>query len=159
MSVATVFRINISGGGVPKLPVDEAMVGELGVVGDDHDDKENHGGPMQALCLYSLEALRRLQAEGHPVGPGGMGENITLAGLDVADLHPGDQLQLGGVEIEITAYASPCKTIAGNFVDGNFTRVSEKLHLEDARLYARVVRGGLLRQGDPVDVLKQVGDT
>jgi MOSC domain-containing protein YiiM len=155
MSGATVFRINVSGGGVPKLPVEEAVVDELGVVGDDHHDKENHGGPMQALCLYSMEALQRLQAEGHPVGPGGMGENITLQGLDVADLHPGDQLQLGGVEIQITAYASPCKTIAGNFVDGKFFRVSEKLHIEDARLYARVLRGGLLRQGDPVRVLNE----
>jgi MOSC domain-containing protein YiiM len=157
MGAATVFRINVSGGGVPKLPVDEAMVGELGVVGDDHDDKDNHGGPLQALCLYSVEALHRLQAEGHPVVPGGMGENITLEGLDVADLHPGDRLQLGGVEIQITAYASPCKTIAGNFVDGKFLRVSEKLHIADARLYARVLRGGPLRQGDPVRVLDEVG--
>lgn len=153
MSGATVFRINVSGGGVPKLPVEEATVGELGIVGDDHDDKENHGGPLQALCLYSVEALQRLQAEGHPVGPGGMGENVTLQGLDVADLHPGDQLRLGTVEIEITDYASPCKTIAGNFVEGKFSRVSEKLHIEDARLYARVLRGGSLRQGDPVEVL------
>src|ERR1700730_14486888 len=118
MRGATVFRINVSGGGVPKLPVDEAVVGELGVVGDDHHDKENHGGPLKALCLYSMEALQRLEAEGPHVGPGGVGGNIPLQGLDVADLHPGDQLQLGGVEIQITAYASPCKTIAGNFVDG-----------------------------------------
>ena len=110
-------------------------------------------GRGRRFCLYSMEALERLQAEGHPVGPGGMGENITLEGLDVADLSPGDRLQLGGVEIEITAYASPCKTIAGNFLEGSFSRVSEKLHIEDARLYARVLRGGLLRQGDPVDVL------
>jgi MOSC domain-containing protein YiiM len=147
---AIVYRINVSAGGVPKLPVEEAVIGDLGVVGDAHNDKENHGGLRQALCLYSHEALQRLQAEGHPVVPGGMGENITLQGLDVADLHPGDSLWLGEVEIEITGYASPCKTIAGNFIDGKFTRVSEKLHIEDARLYARVLRGGRLRQGDPV---------
>jgi MOSC domain-containing protein YiiM len=153
MGEARVLSINISGGGVPKLPVAEAEVGALGIVGDDHDDKENHGGPRQALCLYSVDALKRLQGEGHPVLAGGMGENITFEGIDVSDLHPGDRLRIGAIEVEVTSYASPCQTIAGNFSDGIFTRVSEKVHIEDSRLYARVIRGGPIRQGDGVDLI------
>jgi MOSC domain-containing protein YiiM len=152
---ARVFQINVSGGGVPKLSVPEAEVGPLGIIGDDHDDKVNHGGPLQALCLYSVDALNRLQAEGHPVVAGGMGENITFEGLDVSDLHPGDQLRIGGIEIEVTSYASPCKTIEGNFMDGVFSRVSPKVHIEDSRLYARIIRGGHIRQGDPVELMKE----
>jgi MOSC domain-containing protein YiiM len=158
VSPARVFSINTSGGGVPKLPVSEAEVGELGIAGDDHDDKKNHGGPRQALCLYSVDALKRLQAEGHPVGPGGMGENITFEGVDVSDLHPGDQLRIGAIEVEITGYAGPCKTIAGNFKDGVFTRVSEKAHIEDCRLYARIIRGGRIHQGDPVELMKEASN-
>jgi MOSC domain-containing protein YiiM len=158
VSQARVFSINISGGGVPKLPVSEAEVGELGIVGDDHDDKDNHGGPLQALCLYSVDALKRLQAEGHPVVAGGMGENITFEGLDVSDLRPGDQLCIGLVEIEVTSYTSPCKTIAGNFRDGVFSRVSPQVHIEDSRLYARIIRGGPVRQGDPVELIKEAAN-
>lgn len=158
MSQARVFSINTSGGGVPKLPVPEAEVGELGIVGDDHDDKENHGGPLQALCLYSVDALQRLQAEGHPVVAGGMGENITFEGLDVSDLRPGDRLRIGAIEVEVTSYVSPCKTIEGNFKDGVFSRVSPKVHIEDSRLYARIIRGGPIRQGDPVEPIKEAAD-
>lgn len=153
MAVATLFQINVSGGGVPKLSVEGAVVAELGILGDDHDDKENHGGPLQALCLYSVEALQRLQAEGHPVVAGGMGENLTFLGLDVADLQPGDRLRLGEIEIEVTSFASPCKTIAGNFLEGNFSRVSPKVHIEDSRLYARVLKGGRIRRGDLVQLI------
>ena len=85
----TIHSINISVGGVPKLPVAEAQVGELGIVGDGHNDRVSHGGPERALCLYSLERLAALQAEGHPILPGAMGENITMAGIDSGAFGPG----------------------------------------------------------------------
>lgn len=147
-----ILRINVSGGGVPKLAVAEATLGPLGLAGDDHDDKEDHGGPDRALCLYSLERLRVLRAEGHPVEAGSMGENITLEGLDTASLGIGDQLTIGETEVEVTAYATPCRTIASSFIDGGFSRVLQQRHPGDSRLYARVLLGGRIRQGDPVRV-------
>jgi MOSC domain-containing protein YiiM len=150
---ARVFSINISGGGVPKHPVAEGVVGELGIAGDGHDDNVNHGGPDRALCLYSIERIRVLQAEGHPVAPGTMGENITVEGLDSANLKPGDRLAIGETEVELTRHAAPCKTISGSFIDGGFSRVLQERHPGDSRLYARVLRGGTLRQGDPIRVL------
>jgi len=148
-----VLRINTSGGGVPKLAVDSAMLDTLGLGGDDHDDKVHHGGPDQAVCIYSLERLRVLQAEGHPVGPGSLGENVTLEGMDTAGLVPGDRLSIGEAEVELTGYASPCKTIAAAFIDGGFSRVLHQRHPGDSRLYARVLRPGRLSQGDAVRLL------
>ena len=145
-----VFSINISGGGVPKNSIEEALVGVEGIAGDDHDDKEHHGGPNRALCLYSIERIRVLRAEGHPVQPGTMGENITLEGLDSADLKPGDRLRVGQVEIEVSAFTTPCRTIRDSFIDGGFSRVLQDRHPGDSRLYARVLRGGRIRRGDPV---------
>jgi MOSC domain-containing protein YiiM len=146
-----VHRINLSSGGVPKLPVAEAEINHLGIVGDQHNDHD-HGGPDRALCLYSLERIVALQAEGHPIEPGTIGENITLAGLDSAELSPGDRLSLGDeVKIELTRYTSPCKTIAASFVDGDFARALQDRHPGDSRLYARVVQGGRVRQGDRVE--------
>ena len=153
-----VFSINISGGGVPKHPIDHALVGIQGVAGDGHDDREHHGGPNRALCIYSIERIRLLRAEGHPVQPGSLGENITLEGLDSAKLKPGDRLSVGETEIEVTAYTTPCRTIRESFIDGGFTRVLHDRHPGDSRLYARVVRGGSIRRGDPVNLADPVAE-
>jgi MOSC domain-containing protein YiiM len=108
-----IYQINVSRGGVPKLPVEEARVTRLGILGDGHDDKENHGGPLAALCLYSLEEIERLQAEGHPIAPGTTGENVTLAGVDWSVMTPGARLALGDeVVIELTDYAPPARRFA-----------------------------------------------
>jgi len=54
---ARIFQINSSPGGVPKLAVREATLTELGLVGDDHNFPDIHGGPERALCLFSLERI------------------------------------------------------------------------------------------------------
>src|SRR3569832_2171795 len=77
-----VHQISVSDGGVPKLPVWEAKVSEQGLSGDRQRNLKFHGGPDRAVCLYSLELIEHLQAEGHPIDAGAAGENLTLSGLD-----------------------------------------------------------------------------
>ena len=86
----TVASINISGGGVPKRRVTGAKVFLLGLEGDDQDDKVHHGGPERAVCIFSLEKVRALQAEGHPIQPGSAGENLTVEGLAWETVMPRD---------------------------------------------------------------------
>jgi MOSC domain-containing protein YiiM len=151
--VGQVMRINISPGGVPKRAIPQGLLGAMGLAGDDHDDKRDHGGPDRALCLYSIERIRVLQAEGHPVEPGSMGENLTFEGVDTATLKPGDRLAIGETEVEVTQFTTPCKTIRDSFIDGGFSRVLDARHPGDSRLYARVLRGGTIRQGDAVTLI------
>lgn len=80
-SVGILVSINISAGGVPKRSVSDAQVSLSGLKGDDQDDKTHHGGPDRAVCIYSLERIRELHAEGHPIDVGTAGENMTVAGL------------------------------------------------------------------------------
>src|SRR5690606_28182458 len=116
MTSGRIVQINISPGGVPKLPVERAMVRAEGIDGDGHNDRRHHGGPTRAVCLYSIELIRALQAEGHPIAPGTTGENVTTEGIDFSQLGPGDRLALGAnVLVEITAPAAPCKTIRESF--------------------------------------------
>ena len=77
-----IFQLNVSNGGVPKLPVREALLTPDGLEGDRQAHPQIHGGPERALCLYALERILELQAEGHPIYPGSIGENITVCGLD-----------------------------------------------------------------------------
>ena len=148
---ATIAQISVSPGGLPKLPVPAARVTELGLEGDAHRDMEHHGGPERALCIFALEQIRALQAEGHRVSPGTIGENLTVEGLDWERVTPGSRLELGdGVVIEVTRYTTPCFNLEKNFVDGDISRVSQKRHPGSSRVYARVLQTGAIKQGDPV---------
>jgi MOSC domain-containing protein YiiM len=145
-----VESINVSRGGVPKTSVVEATVGPLGLDGDHQNDLRYHGGPDRAVSLFSLELIEALRGEGHPIAAGTAGENITISGLDWRALSPGGELLIGPVRLQITAYADPCETIRRSFTDGDFTRISQKLHPGWSRLYTRVLSGGIVKPGDAV---------
>jgi MOSC domain-containing protein YiiM len=150
----SIFQLNRSGGGVPKLGVREAFLDANGLEGDRQRDLRFHGGPERALCLFPLELILELQAEGHPVFPGSVGENVTVAGLEWPRVEPGTRLSLGDEAlVEITSYTSPCKTIAASFAGGDFKRISQKVRPGNSRLYARVLRPGRLAVGDTVKLL------
>lgn len=154
MTHTSIFQINISAGGVPKLPVRSAEVTELGLVGDVQKHTKVHGGPNRALCLYSLERILALQAEGHPIFPGSTGENLTLAGLDWDAVVPGVRLRLGDtVEIEVTKYTEPCPAIAGSFAGGDISRMAQDKHPGWSRVYVRVLTPGSICVGDKVTLL------
>lgn len=149
-----VHQISISPGGVPKRPVATAEVGPRGIVGDDQADKLHHGHPEQALCVWSLEVIEALQAEGHPIQPGFAGENITVAGLDWNLVVPGATLLLGeSVVAPVTFDATPCSSNAAWFLDRNFRRMSQERHPGWSRMYTSVTSGGMIRVGDPVRLL------
>lgn len=148
-----VYQISISGGGVPKLPVLEAKLTEQGLDGDRQRNLKFHGGPDRAVCLYSLELIERLQDEGHPIDPGSSGENLTLSGLEWDLVNPGARLTIGpDVQLEVTSYTTPCSQNGRWFRDEDFSRISQKLNPGWSRVYAKVLRGGLITPGDVVAI-------
>jgi MOSC domain-containing protein YiiM len=153
VSAPHLHQISVSDGGVPKLPVPEARITINGVAGDRQRNLEVHGGVDQAVCLFSLEVIEALQAEGHSIKPGSSGENLTVAGLDWVLLKPGDRLRIGeAVHLEIVKYTVPCKHNSRWFINDDFSRISQKLHPGWSRLYARVLAEGVVRSGDSVTV-------
>jgi MOSC domain-containing protein YiiM len=155
---ARVHSVNVSKGGVPKLPIAGAWVGIDGLDEDAHREPLTvHGGPERAVCLYSVEQIARVQADGHPLaGPGAAGENLTFEGIDLGALGPGTQLAIGegGLLLEIASYTAPCQTIAHNFTERRIARISPKTNLDDARRYCRVLTEGPVTEGDRVDVVR-----
>ena len=150
-----VHQINVSDGGVPKKPIREATVTERGVEGDRQRNLKVHGGPDRAVCLYSLELLERLQLEGHPIHAGSSGENLTLAGVEWEMIQPGVRLAVGlAVQLEVMSYTVPCSHNAPWFQGGDYQRISQKKHPGWSRVYAKVLREGLVRSGDAVAVMK-----
>ena len=152
-SYAHVHQINLSDGGVPKLPVLEAKVSEQGLDGDLQRNLKFHGGPDRAVCLYSRELIERLQDEGHPIDSGATGENLTLSGLDWDQVRPGVRLTIGPeVQLEVTSYTTPCSHNGRWFRDEDFSRIAQKLNPGWSRVYAKVLRGGIVRPGDVVTI-------
>ncbi|MDT0633096.1 MOSC domain-containing protein [Rubrivirga litoralis] len=150
---ARVLQINVSPGGVPKRAVASAFVGRGGLEGDAVNHPKIHGGPERAVCLFSLDLVQALQAEGHPVFPGSTGENLTVAGLDWSALAPDAVLAVGGaVRLQLTTRVEPCRTIADSFADGGFKRIQPKRVPDETRWYARVLAEGTVRPGDEIRV-------
>jgi len=146
-----VVQVNVSAGGVPKLPVEAAWVDELGLEGDRHNEPTVHGGPYRAVCLYGVEAIQRVRSDGHPIQAGGVGENLTTSGIEWSDQAAGTRVEIGdGLVLELTTPTAPCRTIRRNFHDGRFGRISVMTHPSDSRMYASVLVPGRIRPGDPI---------
>ncbi|MEZ5238585.1 MAG: MOSC domain-containing protein [Microthrixaceae bacterium] len=149
----SVVRVATSAGGVPKSPLHSARIDRRGLVGDLQADRANHGRPFQAVSLYSAERIEDLAAEGHPVTPGAVGENLLLSGIGWSSLRVGQRLAVGSeVLLELSAWAPPCRTIAGAFCGGRFDRIDHDKHPGWARWYAWVLVPGGVSTGDPVDL-------
>ena len=149
-----IVQLSASNGGVPKLPLAEATVDANGITVDRQADRRAHGGPRRALCLFALARIEALAAEGHPIAPGATGENVTTEGIDWDRVTPGARLRLGdAVLIEVTGYTEPCWKNARWFLEGDFSAMDQEIWPGFSRVYARVLEGGDLRPGDPVELL------
>jgi MOSC domain-containing protein YiiM len=126
-----------------KLPRSEAeLVADFGLQGDRHA-----GRPKRQVSLLDVETVRELADRGMPVGPGILGENITVEGVPVMQLADGARLRVGDAELEITGDRPACRELLDVHTD-----VLKALVGRTGKM-ARVVRGGLVRPGDPIEVI------
>jgi MOSC domain-containing protein YiiM len=148
-SSGSVVQLNVSEGGVPKRPVESVQIDETGVVGDRQAARRHHGRPWQAVSVWSAEVIDAFAADGHPIGYGRCGENVTVRDLPWADVRCGVRLAIGAALVQISLFALPCAKNAQWFSDGDFSH----MHHERgpvSRAYATVLTGGEVRIGDPV---------
>ena len=89
-----------------------------GLAGDGVGNKRHHGGPDQAVYAYGTPDYAWWEAElGRPLAPGTFGENLTIEGLESAELAIGDRLVAAGVTLEVTSPRIPCATLAARMDD------------------------------------------
>jgi MOSC domain-containing protein YiiM len=137
--MATVGGLFISPGrksGVA-TPLDrvEAIAG-LGFEGCAHANP-----PKREVLLVSKQHLDAVGVE-----PGAIRENVTVDGLDVESLPLGQRLRAGEALFEITMRCDPCERM-------DQLRPGLRAELEGRRgMLARVVDGGAVAVGDPVEL-------
>jgi MOSC domain-containing protein YiiM len=145
--VSIVYRPNDSGRPQDRYarePVERARLVESQGIEGDHKG----GSGDRQLNVMRAESLAELAAEGFRTGPGEMGEQIVAAGLPADALAAGARLKLGGAVIEIGIPRTGCarfETIQGK------PRQAAKGRLG---VMARVVTGGAVAVGDPVEVVR-----
>lgn len=126
-----------------KVPHPEGrLVEDFGLEGDRHA-----GRPLRQVSLLSAETVRELAELGMPVEPGVLGENLTVEGLPLMELGEGARLRIGEAELEITGDRPACREMLEVHPDALKTMVGRSGKM------ARVVRGGTVRPGDPVEQL------
>lgn len=142
--MAVLVAINISPGGIPKLPIPKVEVTHDGLVGDGRAHAK-HVKRDRSISLLDEEILGDLRREGYVVGPGVLGENLTVRDLHSQTLSVGTCLRFaGGVELELTEPRKPCFVL-----DAVDPRLKETT-VGRIGWMARVVNPGWLAAGEAV---------
>lgn len=103
------------------------------------DDRKARAGSKRQVLLVDENTLRSVDLQ-----PGDLNENLTICGLDVNTLKPGQQVRIGGALLEVTG---PC-TVCGEL---EHVRAGLKDELRDRRgTLTRVLETGMVRIGDPL---------
>ncbi len=133
--------------GTIKYNVEEVKIVEnYGIEGDAHA-----GDWHKQISMLSLESIEKFNAEsGHDVKPGEFSENITTEGISVLTSIPvGSLLRIGkDVVLEITQHGKEEKEGCPIF------KKVGKCILPREGIFARVLKGGIVRIGDPIKILK-----
>lgn len=135
--------------GIKKEVVAEFFLKEgFGVVGDAHADCGTH----RQVSLLAIESIAKMRGLGFDVNPGDFAENFTTDGIDLVSLPVGTRLSVGsGVILEITQIGKECHAGCAIF------RQVGKCIMPKEGVFARVIRGGLARAGDTIQVLEGEG--
>jgi MOSC domain-containing protein YiiM len=139
--------------GLPKIPVPSARFTVRGVDGDFNRfrHEEKHDDPAMAVLIMPLEMIEELGREGWPVRPGDLGENVTSEGIAYDAFAPGRRFWIGDAHVEISKPCTPCDNLyllpyVGPERGPDFLRTT----LGRRGWYARVLREGTVRPGDPI---------
>jgi len=117
------------------------------------------------VLLISSEAIAELNALGYSLYPGALGENITTLGVDRAQWRAGQRWRVGQSIVELTKIRAPCETLSVYGAGIQKAVYDPQVKAGDPSsprwamggFYASVVQPGIVRPGDPVLLLDQMG--
>ncbi|RMG46598.1 MAG: MOSC domain-containing protein [Acidobacteria bacterium] len=141
--------INISPArGTEKRPVSEAVVDLRGIRGDAHAGEWH-----RQVSLLAYESIEAFGSEaGRSFAEGDFAENLTVRGLDLSGVRPGDRIAAGTALLEVTQIGKRCHG-HGCAV---FRRVGRCVMPREG-IFCRVLRPGTIRVGDPVAIERREG--
>jgi len=132
--------------GTKKESVAEGVLKEnYGLVGDAHADCCTH----RQVSLLAIESINKMRSLGFDIGPGDFAENLTSEGIDLVSLPIGTRLSIGKEAIlEVTQIGKECHTGCA------ILRQTGKCIMPKEGVFAKVIRGGLVKDGDQIRIEK-----
>ena len=115
-----------------------------GIVGDAHAGDWHR--QISLLAEESVDTMRALS----PIAldPGVFAENINTEGIDLKHLPVGTHLRIGETEVEMTQIGKECHN------DCAIKKAVGKCVMPTEGIFAVVVKEGVVRPGDEIEVLK-----
>ncbi len=119
-------------------------VADEGLVGD----RKFGLGAQRSITVVSEEELAKAAAElGHDIMPGATRRNVTIGGMELSR-ETGTRYRLGEVVIEVFQDCAPCEQMEETVGPGAREALRRR-----AGIRGRIVTGGTLRVGDPVELV------
>lgn len=143
---ARVISVNISEKkGIRKRPVDEVLLRlDYGIEGDAHASSEWH----RQVSLLAMESIDKMRKMGLDVHPGDFAENITTEGVDLVSLPLGSRMRIGDDVVgEVSQIGKECHARCAIYYQAGDCVMPKE------GIFIRVVTGGKVKTGDPVEVL------
>ena len=132
--------------GTKKQDVKEGLLKQdYGLVDDAHADCCTH----RQVSLLATDSINKMRSLGFDVNPGDFAENLTTEGIDLVSLPIGTHISVGKqVVLEVTQIGKECHSGCAIY------RQIGKCIMPKEGVFARVIRGGLVRAGDQVGIRK-----
>lgn len=116
---------------------------DYGLIGDAHAGYL----PNRQVSLLAIESIDKMRHLGLKLSPGDFAENITIEGTDLCHLPIGTRILVGNeVVLEVTQIGKECHTACA------IRRQIGQCIMPKEGVFARVVRGGLVKSGDKVEI-------
>lgn len=135
--------------GIYKKSVAQGIsLGLTDVVGDTVVDRKYHGGIDKACYLYSADHYSFWKEKFPELewDPGMFGENLTVQGLDEANIMIGDIYKIGSAIIQVSEPRRPCSILGIRF--GTQQMVKQFHNSDYPGIYVRVLKEGHVKSGD-----------
>lgn len=125
---------------------------DVNLVGDDQADRRVHGGPTKAIYAYAEVDYRWWSEQlGSPLGPGTFGDNLTVAGIDLATAVVGERWRVGSATLRVTEPRIPCFKLGIRMGDAAF--VDRFADAARPGTYLAIDQPGDIGSGDAIHLL------
>lgn len=142
--------------GIFKYSVNEPIYLETDDVVNDHViDRKYHGGVDKACYLYSADHYSNWQKL-YPeldLTWGIFGENLTVEGLNEANVNIGDIFEIGDAVVQATQPRQPCFKLEFRFND--YRIVKQFVDSGFSGVYVRVLKTGKVQTGDTMKLIER----
>ncbi len=133
--------------GTQKQNVGSALlVEDWGIQGDAHAGKWH-----RQVSLLSYDRVEEFRTRGAQVEPGAFGENLLVEGFDFKSLPVGTRFGCNGAVLELTQIGKQCHAHCQIY-----RQVGDCIMPREG-VFTRVLRGGVVRVGDELTILKEEG--